>query len=158
MAEFVPNSRETLPMSDMVETGDSGAGFEEIEHTADRALRVCGRNFEELLISAARGMLTIMNPAPSAGGRTATRVIDLDALDAETLLVNWLSELAFWAETEMLVFDRFDVEQISPTHLRIVARGGRTDRLERHVKAVTFHNLDIVRTPQGLTATVVFDV
>jgi SHS2 domain-containing protein len=47
---------------------------------------------------------------------------------------------------------------VSPTHLRTIARGGRAERLERHVKAVTFHNLDIVRTAQGLTATVVFDV
>jgi len=145
-------------MSDVVETGAAAAGFEEIEHTADRALRIRGRNLEELLVNAARGLLTILNPVPSAGGRTATRVIDLDALDAEALLVNWLSELAFWAETEMLVFDRFDVEQVSPTHLRAVARGGRADRLERHVKAVTFHNLDVVQTPHGLTATVVFDV
>jgi SHS2 domain-containing protein len=145
-------------MSDMAESGESGAAFEEIEHTADRALRIRGRNLEELLINAAGGLVAIMNPVPSGGGRTATRVIDLDALDAETLLVNWLSELAFWAETERLVFDRFDVEQISPTHLRTVARGGRAERLERHVKAVTFHNLDIVRTAHGLAATVVFDV
>jgi len=145
-------------MSDVVETGASKSGFEEIEHTADRALRIRGRNLEELLVNAARGLLTILNPAPSAGGRTATRVIDLEALDAETLLVNWLSELAFWAETEMLVFDRFDIEQVSPTHLRALARGGKVDRLERHVKAVTFHNLDVVQTPHGLTATVVFDL
>ncbi len=145
-------------MSDVVETDASESGFEEIEHTADRALRIRGRNLEELLVNAARGLLTVMNPAPSAGGRTITRTIDLEALDAETLLVKWLSELAFWAETEMLVFDRFDIEQVSPTHLRALARGGRVDRLERHVKAVTFHNLDIVQTPQGLTATVVFDV
>jgi SHS2 domain-containing protein len=145
-------------MSDMIGTGESGAGFEEIEHTADRALRIRGRDLEELLINAAGGLLAIMNPVPSGGDRTASRVIELEALDAETLLVSWLSELAFWAETERLVFDRFDVEQVSPTHLRTVARGGRAERLEIHVKAVTFHNLDIVRTPQGLTATVVFDV
>jgi SHS2 domain-containing protein len=145
-------------MSDVVATDASESGFDEIEHTADRALRIRGRNLEELLVNAARGLLTLLNPAPSTGGRTATRLIDLEALDAETLLVKWLSELAFWAETEMLVFDRFDVEQVSPTHLRALARGDRVDRLERHVKAVTFHNLDIVQTPQGLTATVVFDV
>jgi len=145
-------------MSDVVETGASKSGFEEIEHTADRALRIRGRNLEELLINAARGLLTILNPAPSAGDRTATRVIDLEALDAETLLVKWLSELAFWAETEMLVFDRFDIEQVSPTHLRALARGGKVDRLERHVKAVTFHDLAIRRDPEGLRVTVVFDV
>jgi len=30
--------------------------------------------------------------------------------------------------------------------------------LENHIKAVTYHNLEIVKTKAGLAATVVFDV
>jgi SHS2 domain-containing protein len=30
--------------------------------------------------------------------------------------------------------------------------------LENHIKAVTYHNLEIVKTETGLAATVVFDV
>ena len=82
----------------------------------------------------------------------------LEAMDTETLLVDWLSELAYWAESEMLVFHEFKIESVSPTHLKVRMYGTRVARLEKHIKAVTYHNLEIVQTGNGLTATVVFDV
>jgi SHS2 domain-containing protein len=47
---------------------------------------------------------------------------------------------------------------VSPTHLRARIYGTRVTQLEKHIKAVTYHNLEIVQTEKGLTATVVFDV
>ena len=82
----------------------------------------------------------------------------LEAMDTETLLVDWLSELAYWAESEMLVFHEFKIESVSPTHLRARMYGTRVAQLEKHIKAVTYHNLEVVQTENGLTATVVFDV
>ncbi|HEX6384454.1 MAG TPA: archease, partial [Anaerolineae bacterium] len=38
------------------------------------------------------------------------------------------------------------------------ARGGRAPELQKHIKAVTYHNLQIIQTEAGLEATVVFDV
>jgi SHS2 domain-containing protein len=97
---------------------------------------------------------------PAGGGlpESVAKTVDLDALDAESLLVAWLSELAFWAETESLIFSRFDFVELSSTRLRAVLRGGPVKALEKHVKAVTFHDLAIRRSPQGLAVTVVFDV
>ena len=69
-----------------------------------------------------------------------------------------MSELAYWAESEMLVFHEFKIESVSPTHLRVRMYGTRLKQLEKHIKAVTYHNLEIVQTGNGLTATVVFDV
>jgi SHS2 domain-containing protein len=39
-----------------------------------------------------------------------------------------------------------------------VVRGGHVPDLQKHIKAVTYHNLEIVETDQGVEATVVFDV
>jgi len=131
--------------------------FEEVEHTADRALRICGRDLAELFTNAALGMNSLMRSA--AGGRpSVAKEIELEAIDAESLLVAWLSELAFWAETESLLFTRFEFLRISPTRLSAVVRGDRVGAFEKHVKAVTFHNLDIRSEAGGLTTTVVFDV
>jgi SHS2 domain-containing protein len=82
----------------------------------------------------------------------------LDAIDAESLLVEWLSELAYWAESEMLVFKKFKIQQATATHLQAKIFGGKTSMLEEHIKAVTYHNLKIVKTAKGLEATIVFDV
>jgi len=133
------------------------AGFEEIEHTADYALRITGEDWPALLRNAARGIAHLL-----AGDAdiplTRTETLELDAFDAETLLVNWLSELAYRAEVDGVLFRDITLTDASPTHLRAVLRGGRVASLQKHIKAVTYHNLQIVRTARGLEATVVFDV
>jgi SHS2 domain-containing protein len=136
---------------------DSSA-YEEIEHTADWALRVRGRDMRELLANAARGMSRLLVPDPAAIPTDVEQYFELDAFDAESLLVEWLSELAYCAEAEMLVFREFDLPQVTPTHLQAVVRGGRVPDLQKHIKAVTYHNLEIIETNDGLEATVVFDV
>jgi SHS2 domain-containing protein len=136
----------------------SKTAFEEIDHTADRALRIYGSDLRELFVNAAHGMNTLMVRKPAATAAAVKKSVELEAMDAEDLLVEWLSELAFWAETEMLVFSRFDLHAVSATRLKATIYGKHLDQLEKHIKAVTYHNLEIVRTTEGLTATVVFDV
>jgi SHS2 domain-containing protein len=132
--------------------------FEEVEHTADWALRVRGRDLRELLINAARGMGRLLVPDLEAVPTHVERRLELEAIDAESLLVEWLSELAYWAEAEMLVFREFDLAQVTPQRLEAVVRGGHASDLQKYIKAVTYHNLEIVETGDGLEATVVFDV
>jgi SHS2 domain-containing protein len=132
--------------------------FEEIEHTADWALRVRGRGLAELLTNAARGMVSLIVADPAALPSDVAQELELEAIDAESLLVDWLSELAYWAEAEMLIFHRFELQDVSPTSLRATIRGGHAPDLKKHIKAVTYHNLEIVETVEGLEATVVFDV
>lgn len=132
--------------------------FEEIEHTADWALRIRGRDWPEFLINAAQGMTSLLVTDPAAIPLTQERPLELAAYDAESLLVNWLSELAYWAEQEQLLFREFILSEVSPTHLQAIVRGGRVSTLQKHIKAVTYHNLAVIQTEQGLEAIVVFDV
>lgn len=135
-----------------------GVAFEEVEHTADCALTIYGADWQELLLNAAGGMNSLLNPANKISHAQAEKSVRLKAIDAESLLVEWLSELAYWAETEMLVFHKFDLLNVSTTHIEAIIHGSRAAQLERHIKAVTYHNLEIIQTDGGLTATVVFDV
>jgi SHS2 domain-containing protein len=137
---------------------DEYADFEEIEHTADWALRVRGHDLRELLVNAARGMSRLLVPDLTVISTDVERHFELDAFDAESLLVEWLSELAYWAEADMLVFREFDLRQVTPSHLEAIVRGGRAPNLQKQIKAVTYHNLEIITTDNGLETTVVFDV
>ena len=132
--------------------------FEEIDHTADRALRIYGSDLGDLFLNAAQGMNSLMLPAPISGSERQEKFVALEAMDTESLLVDWLSELAYWAEIEMLVFEEFKIESVSSTHIRARLYGTRIKKQKKHIKAVTYHNLDIVQTNEGMTATVVFDV
>ena len=131
--------------------------FEEVEHTADIAIRVWGRDLAELFAHAAHGMARQMAEADAAGG-TVERTIELEAYDTETLLVAWLGEILYLSERDGCVFTDFDMLEVTPTRLRAVARGGGVSEHRRHIKAVTFSNLAIVPTDGGYETTIVFDV
>lgn len=144
---------------------DRMSGFEEVEHMADLALRVRGRDLADLLVNAARGLTSLLSPAEAEerpeGGQAIgeqTRRVEVEAFDAEGLLVEWLSELLYLAERERFVGRTFTILEVTPTRLRATVRGAPVERLARHIKAVTYHQLAIVATAEGLETTIVLDV
>jgi SHS2 domain-containing protein len=92
------------------------------------------------------------------GGPAVRKRFSLEAFDRESLLVEWLGELAYSAEVNREVFYAFDFECVTDHSLIVVACGNRVDSLQTVIKAVTYHNLKIVKTDYRLEATVVFDV
>ncbi len=132
--------------------------YEVIDHTADWALRIYGLDMANLLVNAALGMSSLLVQDLAQLPIDTERQLELDAYDAETLLVDWLSELAYWAEEELLVFREYELSEVTETHLKAKIRGSRADELLKHIKAVTYHELEIVQTKHGLEVTVVFDV
>ncbi len=129
-----------------------------IEHTADWALRVMGANLAQLFCHAAEGMSSLMAGDLDGLPLDVLRTVTLEAYDAESLLVEWLSELAYWAEMEQLVFRQYDLIEVTPLTLKGSVRGGKAPILQKHIKAVTYHNLAITRHADGLETTIVFDV
>jgi SHS2 domain-containing protein len=131
--------------------------FEEIEHTADWALHVRGCDLRELFINAALGMATLVADVNTIKPNIE-RQIDLEEFDVETLLVSWLSELLWFNEETDAVFVRYEIETLTPTRLKAMVWGGRASSQWKHIKAVTFHDLQISKTDDGYEVTVVFDV
>ena len=133
------------------------AGFKEIDHTADVALHIWGPNFEALLRQAALGAAQLMCGSIPGSAKIQKRFI-IEAFDRESLLVEWLGELAYSAEADRSVFCGFDFECVTDSRLIAVAYGQRVKSLQTAIKAVTYHNLKIIKTDRRLEATVVFDV
>lgn len=134
--------------------------FEEIEHTADRAFRVTGRDLGDLLENAARAMQAL-DGVGSAGEPSAARDIEVEGVDRESLLVNWLNEILFLEQTHQLVCERFriyEIHELNGYHLRARVETRECNESHAHVKAATFHNLKIRQTSEGLEAEVVLDV
>src|SRR5574341_1630191 len=135
----------------------SNPAWEEIDHTADWALRVRGKDRRELFEHAARGMMSLLGDiAPTEV--TRRRQITLQAMDDEALLVKWLTELLYLIENEGIVFSEIRVLRIDDTSLDALVEGGSPgEELHKHIKAVTYHLLDIRATNQGLETIIVFD-
>ena len=131
--------------------------FEEIEHTADQALRVRGTDFKELLRNAALGMFQLTGAIPRSG-LSRDQKIEVQAPDREGLLVTWLEELLFLAETRGVTYTEFELHITGDNHLVAKVQETPIVAITRHIKAVTYHALEIEKTEDGLETTIVFDV
>jgi SHS2 domain-containing protein len=130
--------------------------FEELQHTADWFLRVWASSLPELFAEAARGMNALSGAHPAQGPRLE-RTFAAEAPDAESLLVLFLSELVYAVEQENLVFVFFKVV-LDGSKLNVIMSGAPIISINKSIKAVTFHNLQISETKDGFQVEIVFDV
>lgn len=131
-------------------------GFEEISHTADWSVRVWAPDLPSLFAEAARAMNSLSGTVMGHDPRLK-RTFESEAPDAEGLLVAFLSELLYCQEQENLAFDVFELE-VKSNKLKVEMVGAQIVSLDKAIKAVTYHNLQIKETDQGFETTIVFDV
>ena len=131
-------------------------GYVEVDHTADIALRVWGENYWALLQQAAAGMYDLMGVVPIPD-TSLDEFFVIPAGTHETVLVDFLSELLFLTEEHGQVLDHFSFSDDGNV-LSIMSTGRKIHTCERHIKAVTFHNLTVKTTEAGLEVTITFDV
>jgi SHS2 domain-containing protein len=134
----------------------TSAGFREIEHTADWQINVWAPDLTGLLEQAARGLYSLAGARLEEGPRRL-RVLEIKGEDAETLLVRFLSELLYIAEQENLGFDEYDFNLRDKT-LTAQLSGAQLASWSKEIKAVTYHNIKVQSSPQGLEVNIVFDV
>jgi SHS2 domain-containing protein len=130
--------------------------FEEIRHTADWSIRVWAENLQTLFTEAALGLIAISGIV-LAETPVVKRKIEFCSPDPESLLVAFLSELIYFTEQENLAFDKISVE-IKNDQLVAILAGASIKEINKSIKAVTFHNLKIIKTMSGVEAEIVFDV
>ena len=131
--------------------------FEEVSHTADWSLRVWADDLAGLLTESARGMWMLTN-AEQAQSPRVKRELLLNASDTEGLLVAFLTELLYLSEFEKIIFDHFSEFKVEGFKLKVMMEGTALRSIEKEIKAVTFHNLEIRETERGLEVEIVFDV
>jgi SHS2 domain-containing protein len=110
-----------------------------------------------LLEQAARGMYAISGMQVQQGSAKICSVA-LHATDAESLLVQFLTELLWLEQEQGLGFDNFSLIVDSLYNLQAELKGYPISHLDKEIKAVTYHNLNVVSTSQGLRVSIVFDV
>ncbi|MGB2896353.1 MAG: archease [Anaerolineales bacterium] len=131
--------------------------YEEIEHTADWALRVRGQNLTDLFRNAAFGMLSLLE-IETLPGNPESRSFELKAEDTETLLVSWLEELLYPLEVEGAAVVDFQVEVLEKVQVKAMIKLNKIASIKKEIKAVTFNELDIRAAEFGYETIIVFDV
>ena len=157
------------------------------EHTGELRIRLWARSLAELFEEAARALGDAMGAArvadevdevdeaanarddaieeepekiapPGVAAGPSIERVSLEAYDREALLVDWLNELIFRAETGRKIFSEARIEQIDDRSLAAEITGRPAPLGRTFVKAATFHGLRIEEVPGGLSASVLLDI
>jgi len=135
--------------------------YEIIEHTADIGICVKARSLEKLFATAACAMFDLMVDISKVKPLDRAE-ISLEADSLEDLFVTWLNELVFRADVSGMFFSRFEVASVNETSLRASALGEPYDKrvhaVGEHVKAATYHQLEVSQADGNWVARVIFDV
>jgi SHS2 domain-containing protein len=135
--------------------------YETFDHTADVGIRVFGRTIEEVFINAAWALFDLLTDLDSIR-ETLIREITVEGADREDLLVRWLSELLFLCEGKGFLFRQFSISSLTATSLKAVVRGEVFDpslhQFKTEIKAVTYHQVEIIDKGESWVARVIFDI
>ncbi len=134
--------------------------FEIVNHTADVGIIAYGADMNEAFANAAKALFSLITELDDVE-EVLHRDIELTAPDQESLLVGWLNELIYLFDAENIIFKRFDITQLSQTHLKARSYGHKVDsskhKLKTGVKAATYHMLKIDKR-NGAEVQVLFDI
>ena len=144
---------------------DMKKGFRFLEHTADAYVEAYGGSLEEAFENAASAMTDVMTDLERVKAEKLETFV-VEAQDEAALLYSWLEELLLEFELKNKLYSRFDVSKIETISggFRLEARAwGEPYDIERHpskvgIKAVTYHQMEIIKEPESITVRFILDI
>ncbi|MBU1626898.1 archease [bacterium] len=135
--------------------------FEPFETTADVGLSVYGEDLIELFENAALGMFSLMVESFTIT-KPVRKVIEVEGDRDEDIIVSLLSELIFLFETDGFILGNITGNMKTSKKFQFTLVGETYSKekhiLSTHIKAVTYHKLEIKRDNKIFIVDIVFDV
>lgn len=133
--------------------------FEILEHKADLKIKAFGKTKKELFENAMVGMFESAQYKPATNGKGLTTEIKVKSIDLPSLLVDFLSEILYFCETKKEIYQKVNFKKFSENEIEGTLIGKKLKRMGVHIKAVTYHGLDIHHEKDGTwQATILFDI
>ncbi len=133
-------------------------GYRFLDHTADLGVEAWAPTLDAAFEEAARGVFAYVLE-PTRVDAVGEVQVEVTGRDAEELLLNWLDELLFVQQTELVAFEGYHVDELENRpgddddawHLTARVTGEDYDASKHghihEVKAVTYHGLLVERDP-----------
>jgi len=139
--------------------------YRQIDHTADIAVAVTGKDLKDLFRTASKAWRKLVT-GNSKISNADRRVFHLQSATAEELLVDCLSELNYLLITKHWIFKDFKDLQIGQNSSGITLDAFIYGEpfiegkhfVEVEIKAVTFHQMVIKKVQQRYETTIIFDI
>jgi SHS2 domain-containing protein len=137
-------------------------GFRELENiTADLGIEAWGLDLEDAFASTAEGLACLLSNQPD-GDQLLTRDINIQASSLSSLLVQFLNEIIYLEETQSFLPGKVTHLKVLNNNLDATLTGSIFDpaihTLNAHIKAATYHGLEIMEVGNIVRIRVIFDV
>ncbi len=135
--------------------------YEVIDHTADIGIKAYGKDLKSLFVNAAYAMFDILADVKKVRAKKKL-TINLKAPNLEELFLSWLSELLYQYNSKKIIFKEFLIDKLTENLITAEVQGEKLDfkrhRLKTEIKAVTYHQMEIVKKPGEVTVKFILDI
>lgn len=134
--------------------------YELISHTADIKLKVEADDLSGVFIAALEGMTSIIKKENSIESvEKSKKIITIESPDKTALLIDFLNEVLYQSHTNKEIYREVKFLEFSEMAIKAEIRGQKVEQFDEDVKAVTYHEADIVKNENNNWETViVFDI
>ncbi|MCD6576333.1 MAG: archease [Nanoarchaeota archaeon] len=140
-------------------------GFKFTEHTADMYIESWGNTLEEAFANAAMGLGFMIVVSDNVDPKIE-KEIEVESEDLQSLLFDFLSQFLIFQDAEGLIFHKVKVEKIEEKdgkwHLKAKAWGEKFNPEKHeegtHVKAITYHYMEIKKEKDKYNIKVLVDI
>ena len=131
-----------------------------LNHTADLGIKVRGVDLKDLFETAAKALMHLMTRGESPGITTEMN-ITVSGQDLPDLLVRWLGEILYLLEGDDLVVTSVHIDSVFPSQLNATLQMTPFDpashKIRHEIKAVTYHQIQVIDKGSIWEAQVIFD-
>ncbi|MEM2463953.1 MAG: archease [Candidatus Bathyarchaeia archaeon] len=140
-------------------------GYKFLEHMADVYIAAYGKDLREAFENAAAAMFDVMTDVKKVSPEIEDHV-EVFGEDEHALLYNWLEALLVKAEIEGMLYSKFKITELNKDNsgFRLKAKiWGEKFNPQKHVqkvgvKAVTYHQMEIVREKDRAVVKFILDI
>jgi SHS2 domain-containing protein len=137
------------------------SGFTILDHPADIGIEARGSSLGGAFAQAAIALMSIILDLSTVESVTI-RSVEVEAADPSQLLVRWLTEILFLYDGKGFVTREVTIRQFTPTCIAADLHGDLLDpsrhRTRLDVKAITYHQLEVIEGPDGGLVRVYLDI
>ena len=129
--------------------------YKEIEHSGDLCFLITAKNTLDLFYTA----LDVYKELYKTKNELYNfyRIINIGALDYESLMVNLINDLIYRAEVKSEIYSKFNILKVTKNNIKLTAFGMLSESSNK-IKALTFSKMKLFKVDNEVKTYMVFDV
>ena len=135
--------------------------IEFLDHTADIRIRIVAENYKQLFKEAAKAIFEFIAPRACVEKNNQEKrfLVEIQSLNTETLLVDFLSEVLYYIEVYYFVVCEVNIIELREDYIKAELVGYEyDDDFEEHIKAITYEGLSVSQKDGKIEVEITFDI